>query len=250
MKGVCVLNIEALSHIGKVRKLNEDNCGFYNCDEYSFAVVADGMGGHRAGEVASKMAVDIVGEYIVLNMKKDLDKFQVKELIIKAFKKANEKIYNYSCENESVMGMGTTTTLCMLRDGYIIYAHVGDSRAYLIDKKITQITKDHSYVQELVKLGQITPEEAKHHPRRNYITRAMGVEDSVKVDAGIKTYHGEKIFICSDGLHGEVEDGEIFEIIRNNSAEKSVKMLIDLANENGGADNITAVIMEGDNNNV
>ncbi len=245
-----MLNIEALSHIGKVRKLNEDSCGFYNCDEYSFAIVADGMGGHRAGEVASKMAVDIIGEYIVLNMKNDLDKFQAKEVIINAYKKANEEIYNYSCENESVMGMGTTTTLCMLRDGYIIYAHVGDSRAYMIDKKITQITRDHSYVQELVKLGQITPEEAKHHPRKNYITRAMGVEDSVKVDAGIKTYHGEKILICSDGLHGEVEDCDIFGIVRNNSAEDSVKMLIDLANENGGADNISAVIMEGENNNV
>lgn len=250
MKGVSVLNIEALSHIGKVRKLNEDSCGFYNCDDYSFSIVADGMGGHRAGEVASKMAIDIIGEYVVLNMHKDLDKFQAKEVIINAYKKANEEIYNYSCENESVMGMGTTTTFCMLRDGYIIYAHVGDSRAYLIDKKITQITRDHSYVQELVKLGQITPEEAKHHPRRNYITRAMGVEESVKVDAGIKTYHGEKIFICSDGLHGEVEDGDIYNIIRNNSAKDSVKKLIDMANENGGADNITAVIMEGENDNV
>ncbi len=245
-----MLNIEALSHIGKVRKLNEDSCGFYNCDEYSFAIVADGMGGHRAGEVASKMAVDIIGEYIVINMQKDLDKFQVKEVIINAFKKANKDIYDYSCENESVMGMGTTTTFCMLRDGYIIYAHVGDSRAYMIDKKITQITKDHSYVQELVKLGQITPEEAKHHPRRNYITRAMGVEESVKIDAGIKTYHGEKIFICSDGLHGEVEDCEIYKIIRENPAKDGVKMLVDLANENGGTDNITAIIMEGESNNV
>ncbi len=250
MKGVYVLNIEALSHTGKVRKLNEDSYGVYTCDEYLFAVVADGMGGHQAGEVASKMAVDIIEEYIVTNMDRELDKFQVKELILNAFRKANEEIYNYSCENKSVMGMGTTTTLCMLRDGYIIYAHVGDSRAYLIDKKITQITRDHSYVQELVKLGQITPEEAKRHPRRNYITRAMGVEDSVKADAGIKTYHGEKILICSDGLHGEVEDCDILEIVRNNSAKDGAKMLINLANENGGADNITAIIIEGEADNV
>lgn len=167
------MNIEALSHVGKVRKLNEDNYGIYSCDEYSYAIVADGMGGHLAGEVASKMAVEIIGEYIVTNMRCDLDKFQAKEVIVKAFKKANEEIYNYSCENESVMGMGTTTTLCMLRDGYVIYVHVGDSRAYLVDKKINQITKDHSYVQELVKLGQITPEEAKHHPCRNYITLSL-----------------------------------------------------------------------------
>lgn len=244
------MNIKALSNVGKVRKLNEDSYGFYSCDEYAYAIVADGMGGHLAGEVASKMAVDIIGEYIVTNMHNDLDKFQAKEVIIKAFKKANQEIYNYSCENESVMGMGTTTTLCMLRDGFVIYAHVGDSRAYLVDKKINQITRDHSYVQELVKLGQITPEEAKHHPRRNYITRAMGVEASVKADAGIKTYNGEKILICSDGLHGEVEDVEMHKILQENSAEDSVKLLVELANERGGADNITAVIMEGEKNNA
>lgn len=240
------MRIEALTDVGKVRKINEDSFGKEVCDSYSYAIVADGMGGHLAGEVASRMAVEIIKKYIEENVKDGLDHFQVKEQLIQAFKKANEEIYKYSCENESVMGMGTTATLCMVRKGFLIYAHVGDSRAYTIGKKIKQITNDHSYVQELVKLGQITPEEAKVHPRRNYITRAMGVEESVKADAGIKTYKGEKILICSDGLHGKMEDAELFGLISKKPAKNCVDELIKLANERGGEDNITAVIMEGD----
>ena len=240
------MNIEALTDVGKIRKINEDTFKYFTSDKYSYAVVADGMGGHLAGEVASKMAVDIIGDYIAENMKDSLDRFQAKEIINRAFKKANTQIYEYSCDNERVMGMGTTATLCMVRDGYIIYAHIGDSRAYTISDTIKQITRDHSYVQELVKLGQITPEEAKHHPRRHYITRAMGVEDVVKVDVGIDRYCGEKILICSDGLYGEIEDDELFRIIKSKSPEDGINELIKLANERGGSDNITAVIMEGE----
>ena len=240
------MNIEALTDVGKIRKINEDTFKYFTSDKYSYAVVADGMGGHLAGEVASKMAVDIIGDYIAENMKDTLDRFQAKEIINRAFKKANTQIYEYSCDNERVMGMGTTATLCMVRDGYIIYAHIGDSRAYTISDTIKQITRDHSYVQELVKLGQITPEEAKHHPRRHYITRAMGVEDVVKVDVGIDRYCGEKILICSDGLYGEIEDDELFRIIKSKSPEDGINELIKLANERGGSDNITAVIMEGE----
>lgn len=240
------MNIEALSDIGKVRKINEDSYDVYNGEFYSYAIVADGMGGHLAGEVASSMAVEIIGSYIKEHMSETLDRFQIKEVINKAFRKANDEIYKYSCENERVMGMGTTATLCMICGGYLMYAHIGDSRAYMIGENIYQITNDHSYVQELVKLGQITPEEAKHHPRRNYITRAMGVEKGVKADTGIKSYSGESILLCSDGLHGEIDDSELFEIINKHRAKKSVKMLTDLANKRGGSDNITAVVMEGE----
>lgn len=240
------LNISALTDIGRVRKINEDSYKYFISDKYSYAIVADGMGGHLAGEVASKMAVDIIGEYIDNNLSDELDRFQVKEVIRKAFLKANSDIYNYSCDNEFVMGMGTTATLCMIYENYIIYAHVGDSRAYKASNTITQITRDHSYVQELVKLGQITPEEAKHHPRRNYITRAMGVEDTVKVDTGTQKYNSERILICSDGLYGEIDDDELFELLSTPNIDQGVKALVNLANERGGADNITAVIMEGE----
>ncbi|MGN0164391.1 MAG: Stp1/IreP family PP2C-type Ser/Thr phosphatase [Candidatus Ornithomonoglobus sp.] len=237
----------ALTDVGKVRKINEDSMYVFTSDEYSYAIVADGMGGHRAGEVASAMAVDAITGYIAEHMQTELDRFQTMEVMRQAFLAANSAIYDYSCENDSVMGMGTTTTMCMVRDGFVIYAHVGDSRAYMIDDGIVQITRDHSFVQELVKLGQLTPEEAKHHPRRNYITRAMGVEAFVRVDTGVKPYNGEKLLLCSDGLFGEIEDSELFDEVKNNSADTAVKRLIELANERGGSDNITAIVMEGDN---
>ncbi|MGM9936882.1 MAG: Stp1/IreP family PP2C-type Ser/Thr phosphatase [Candidatus Ornithomonoglobus sp.] len=238
----------ALTDVGKIRKINEDSMQVFTSAEYSYAIVADGMGGHEAGEVASAMAVDVITGYIAEHMEPELDRFQTMEVMRQAFLTANSAIYDYSCENDSVMGMGTTTTMCMIRDGFVIYAHVGDSRAYMVGDGIVQITRDHSFVQELVKLGQITPEEAKHHPRRNYITRAMGVEAFVRVDTGVKPYNGEKLLLCSDGLFGEIEDSELFDAVKNNSAETAVNTLIELANERGGSDNITAIVMEGDNN--
>lgn len=245
-----MLKIEGLTDVGRIRKINEDNFMIFDCDKYSYAMVADGMGGHLAGETASKMAVECVSEYIAAHMEDELDHFQVKEILNRAFLYANEKIYEFSCNNERVMGMGTTATMCMVRDGYVIFAHIGDSRAYMIDKDIVQITRDHSYVQELVKLGQITVEEAKHHPRRNFITRAMGVEADVKADTGVKKYNGEKIFLCSDGLFGEIDDKEIAKIVTKNNGKQAVKKLVELANKRGGSDNITAVVMEGEGKNV
>ncbi|MGN0181481.1 MAG: Stp1/IreP family PP2C-type Ser/Thr phosphatase [Candidatus Ornithomonoglobus sp.] len=238
----------ALTDVGRIRKINEDSMQVFTSAEYSYAIVADGMGGHEAGEVASAMAVDVITGYIAEHMEPELDRFQTMEVMRQAFLTANSAIYDYSCENDSVMGMGTTTTMCMVRDGFVIYAHVGDSRAYMVGDSIVQITRDHSFVQELVKLGQLTPEEAKHHPRRNYITRAMGVEAFVRVDTGVKPYNGEKLLLCSDGLFGEIEDSELFDVVKNNSAETAVNTLIELANERGGSDNITAIVMEGDNN--
>lgn len=243
---MCVLNIGALTDVGKVRKVNEDSFKIFISDEYTYAIVADGMGGHLAGEVASSMAVETISEYIRDNINNDLDRFQVMEVIHRAFLKANEVIYEYSCRNENAMGMGTTATLCMIKDGFVIFAHVGDSRAYMIGDEIVQITRDHSYVQELVKLGQIKPEEARNHPRRNYITRAMGVEPTVRVDTGVKPYNNEKLLLCSDGLFGELEDNELYEVVNRMAAVDGAKRLIDMANERGGRDNITAIIVEGD----
>lgn len=240
------MRIGALTDVGKVRKINEDSFKVFESDEYSYAIVADGMGGHLAGEVASSMAVDGISKYISENLTDDLDRFQAMEVIRQGFLYANSRIYEYSCINEKVMGMGTTATLCMVRGGYLIFAHVGDSRAYVIDEQICQITRDHSYVQELVKLGQITPEQAKRHPRRNIITRAMGVECTVKVDTGVRPYSGERILICSDGLIDTIEDSELLENVRIGEPDECVKKLVDIANERGGSDNITAVVMEGE----
>ncbi|MCH5211413.1 MAG: Stp1/IreP family PP2C-type Ser/Thr phosphatase [Oscillospiraceae bacterium] len=243
------MEIKALTDVGKVRKINEDSFAIYSDEKYSYAVVADGMGGHLAGEVASSIAVTEIGNYIKDHLTDELDRFQAQEVLRSAFRYANDKIYKYSLENERVMGMGTTATMCMIRGGYVIIAHVGDSRAYMARDNITQLTKDHSYVQELVKLGMITTEEAKRHPHRNRITRAMGVEPEVKADAAVKPYNGESLLLCTDGLYGEIEDGELLSVINENSAEEAVNKLMALALERGGADNITAVVLKGVNGN-
>ena len=237
----------AVTDIGKVRRINEDN--YYVCEKppFPYAVVADGMGGHEAGEIASMMVVDIIREYLEKNLSEELDYVEAGEVIRQAFISANSIIYEYAKEHYKVMGMGTTTTLAMIYSGKVIIAHVGDSRAYMIDKKkITQVTKDHSYVQELVSRGEITQEMAKHHPKKNFITRAMGAEETVKVDIIIKEYKGEKVALCSDGLTNFVEDEEIKTYLNGRrTLQKSAQALVDLANERGGGDNITIAVLGG-----
>jgi len=241
---VIILGIGFKTDIGKKRALNEDSL-YVNEKNPVWAIVADGMGGHLAGEVASKMAVDIVSEYIKDNFCADMDYVEAGEVLRRAFVVANSKIYEYSVKYSKFMFMGTTSTAAMIHAGKLITAHVGDSRVYSIGSGIRKITKDHSYVQELVNRGIITEAEAKVHSRRNEITRAMGTEDSVKVDVSINPYKGERILICSDGLTGMVDEEDIEIIIKSeNNLQTAADMLIDSANENGGKDNITAVILE------
>ena len=179
------------------------------------------------------------------NLTEELDYVEVGEVIRQAFIAANNKIYTYSKNHNKVMGMGTTATLSLVYANKIITAHVGDSRSYAIGKKIEQITRDHSYVQELVMRGEITKEQAKHHPNRNYITRAMGAEETVKVDVIIRPYNGEKILLCSDGLTNMLDDKDILEVVKDlPDPQHSVEKLIEMANEAGGTDNITVAIME------
>lgn len=237
----------AVTDIGKVRKINEDN--YYVCHKspFPYAVVADGMGGHEAGEVASAMVVDIIRGYLKQNLSEELDYVEAGEVIRHAFISANNIVFEYAKNHYKVMGMGTTATLAMIYGGKVIAAHVGDSRAYMVnDKNITQITKDHSYVQELVSRGEITPEMAKHHPKKNFITRAMGAEETVKVDIIIKNYRGEKVALCSDGLTNFVEDEEIKNYLNDKGTlQEAAQALVDLANERGGGDNITIAVLGG-----
>lgn len=235
----------AVTDIGIHRKINEDNYYVNESDIFPYAVVADGMGGHQAGEVASMMVVDIIENHLEKYLDTELDYVEAGEVIRQAFISANSIIYNYAKNHYKVMGMGTTATLVMIYQNKIITAHVGDSRAYMIGDEIKQITKDHSYVQELVSRGEISPEMAKNHPKKNYITRAMGAEDTVKVDISIKPYNGETLVLCSDGLTNFVEDDEIGTYIKNKgNLQESAEELVALANERGGGDNITIVALE------
>ena len=235
----------AVTDIGMRRKINEDNYYVNESDTFPYAIVADGMGGHQAGEIASMMLVDIISNHLEKHLDKELDYVEAGEIIRRSFISANTIIYNYAKNHYKIMGMGTTATCAMIYQNKIITAHVGDSRAYMIGDDIKQITKDHSYVQELVSRGEISPEMAKNHPKKNYITRAIGAEDTVKVDISIKPYNGEVIVLCSDGLTNFVEDNEIMNYIKNNdSLQEGAEKLVELANSRGGGDNITIVAFE------
>lgn len=240
------MQLGAVTDIGMCRKINEDNYYVTTDGDFPYAIVADGMGGHKAGEIASMMVIDVVKNHLENKLGGSSDYVEAGEVIRQAFISANSIIYKYSENHYKIMGMGTTATLAMIYENKVITAHVGDSRAYMIDdNEIKQLTKDHSYVQELVSMGKITPEEAKHHPKKNFITRAMGAEETVKVDIGIKPYNGEKILLCSDGLTNFVEDEEIKEIINGqDNLQKKSEKLVQTANSRGGRDNITIVVLE------
>ena len=242
----------AITDIGMRRKINEDSYCIHNEEIFPYAVVADGLGGHQAGEIASRMAVDMIEDYLNKNLNEALDYVEAGETIRQSFISANSIIYNYAKNHYKVMGMGTTATLAMIYQNKIITANVGDSRAYKVSNTdIQQLTRDHSYVQELVMRGEISPEMAKHHPKKNYITRAMGAEDTVKVDISIKPYNGETLVLCSDGLTNFVDDEEILSHVKRKKAlQKSAEDLTALANSRGGSDNITIVAFgKGENNN-
>ena len=236
----------AVSDIGRVRKINEDSFLISKNEAFPYIIVADGMGGHEAGEVASRMMTDIIENHLKRNLDENMDYVEAGEVVRQAFVSANSIIYTYSKNHYKVMGMGTTATFAMIFKDKIIMAHVGDSRGYKIDEEaIEQVTRDHSYVMELVMRGDLTPEEAKHHPKKNFITRAIGAEDIVRVDISILPYNGETIVLCSDGLSNFVEDNEIFDSIKTNEPlQAGVEKLVELANERGGRDNITVAAMK------
>ncbi len=237
------MNFAFLTDIGKLRRQNEDSV-YVNDKKLSFAIVADGMGGHNAGEVASRMAVETIKSS--LNRGRVTDKTDMEEKIRKAFDLANKKIYDYAEENSKLMGMGTTTVTALIHNGRLIVGNVGDSRAYIIkDNEIRQISVDHSYVWQLVMKGEITEKQAKRHPKRNYITRAMGTEKDVPVDVFSEDWNGGVVLLCSDGLSSLVDNYEMRNIItESESLQQAAEKLVGLANERGGTDNITVALME------
>ena len=237
----------ALTNIGIKRNTNQD---YAFTSEHSVGnlpnilIVADGMGGHKAGEVASEQAVNAVLESIRQN--ESTDKISIIE---EAITEANKKVLNMATSDEKFKGMGTTLVVATLEDNVLYVANVGDSRLYLIDdNEIRQITRDHSLVQEMISLGELDKESARTHTNKNVITRAIGVDkkivaDFFEVDIAEKT----KILLCSDGLSNMVEDNQINEIIEScegMTLEDTVHKLIDTANENGGMDNIAVVLAE------
>ena len=235
-----------ISHIGKIRTVNQDAFFVLNENAGSLPnlyIVADGMGGHSAGEVASKTSILAFYEYISNN---PCPKGKMLDFLIEGTREANAYVYNKSQKSDKLHGMGTTfTSLCIAQNkGYV--THIGDSRLYTINEDdIKLLTTDHSYVSELIKIGRLTPQEAKYHPSRHVITRALGTEPNVDIDGFVFDINpSDKILICSDGVTNMIEDENIKKIIQMNTLENAVNLLVLLANENGGTDNITTILVE------
>ena len=232
------------SDVGIVRSLNEDYAGYIEEEEFKLYVVADGMGGHNAGEVASEMAVKAVEAYVKENYKE-----QGSNVLENAVLFANEKIYNKAIVGSEYKGMGTTLVAALVYRNTIIVANVGDSSCFgITNNSIEKITKDHSLVQELIDSGTITEEEGRNHPKKNVITRALGTNNVVKIDifkVDINTY--DKYLLCTDGLSNEVLKEEILmEINDINDYNTACDKLVLLAKNRGGRDNITVLLFGGE----
>ncbi len=230
-----------LSNIGLVRPTNEDNC--LVSEELRLLAVADGMGGHQAGEVASRLALDTIVDYVRKNSSDIAE--QPAGVLIKALEAANNRIFLRAQEEATYQGMGTTITAALLTAGKMYLAHVGDSRAYqLRDGKIRLVTEDHSLVNELVKNGGITPDEASRHPHRNVLTRAIGSAVGVEVDIYEEEVRpGDLLILCTDGLSNLLSPGEIRGIVDSApTLAEGARQLVDQALARGGPDNITVVL--------
>lgn len=222
------------THQGLVRATNQDNW----LAEPALYGVADGMGGHRGGETASRVALQVFRNAIG-QKKPDAGALRV------AVEAANRRVYDMAAHDDSLSGMGTTMSMIWVDEKRLLIAHVGDSRIYrLRDGKMQQVTNDHSFVAELVRNNIITPEMAKTHPNRNIITRAVGVDPFVEVDVlEEELLPGDQWLICSDGLHGMVEDAEMEQILTGMELEEAAERLMSRALENGGVDNVTFVLL-------
>ena len=227
------------THVGKVRKNNEDALIFIEPETFA---VADGMGGQAAGEVASQMLIDITKNFLPA-----VPEPWSEDILKKAILKSNAAILREARNNPNYRGMGTTATILHIYNRRAYYAHVGDSRLYRLKNKILeQITQDHSYVENLVRRGEITEAEARVHPMKNILTQAVGAVENVSVDtASFSVNAGDIFLLCTDGLTNMIDDKKIAEILL--SGENPAEKLVQAALDNGGLDNISVIVIEVDN---
>lgn len=237
----------AKSDTGKVREINED--AFYisnSLDEVQLYMLADGMGGYNGGEIASNLAILSAKNYIENNFKEiEKDKESIIQLIGSSIEYANMVVYEKSKEQKELSSMGTTLDICLIYNNRVFIGHVGDSRVYRIRKEfMRKLTQDHSYVQKLVKDGTITQEEAAHHPQKNMLMKALGCNAFVEPDVMVKGFLKDDILIMnSDGLTNLVPQEEMFKAAKKN-IEQATKDLVQMANDNGGYDNITVIVIK------
>ena len=240
--------IKGSSDIGKVRTANEDKFDFGTFDDgTAWAIVCDGMGGARGGSIASSIVVDMVGDKIRKCYNKLMPVYSFENIFLSTITTSNVIVNDRSYSDTELRGMGTTIVSAIVKDNQACLAHVGDSRIYkLTSEGITQITKDHSLAQEMLDNGQITQEEFINYPKKNIITRALGIDEKVDIDFDFTDIgEGETLLLCTDGLSGLLSDDEIFEIYSNTDFDLLCNEYIKAANEKGGYDNVTVVVMKG-----
>ena len=231
--------IAAKTDVGKLRSKNED--AFHVDAERGLFIVADGLGGHLGGEVASRLAVEEVVSYITARERTEMNEHLLRTAVISA----NEKVYRRSREDLSLLGMGTTVVVAVIEKGTLWLAHVGDSRAYVLSESgLAQLTEDHTLLYETMKQGATRGERQIRHGYRGPLSRAVGVEKSVAVDTREYEYRDEGLLLCTDGLTDMLLDNEIEEVLRTDAApHEACDSLIRMANEKGGIDNITVIVV-------
>ena len=246
--------IGMLTDVGQVRTVDEDSIlaadlSFgVNSDTSKFLLlaVADGMGGHAKGEEASKIALNAIARAVIPDL---LNNTPFTKILEKGIQNANQDILDYTAENPEASGMGTTSVCAVVKDNQIHLANVGDSRAYRVsDDEICRVTKDHSYIQALIDEGEITEEQAREHPRKNEITRAVGIMPSIEVDTMKLTLDSdESLLLCCDGVIAHLSDDDIHKIIRDSAdPQTACQEIVDMANERGGSDNISLIILSSE----
>ncbi len=234
---------------GRVRPTNQDAyvCGRLS-DQTVFAIVCDGMGGAKGGNVASAIAIKVISDRIVDVYRDGMNENSLRNMLESAISAANIEIFDASMADPDLRGMGTTVVAVIVSGRSVFIAHVGDSRAYIVTpEEIKQITRDHSIVQAMVEKGQLTQSEAKNHPRKHFITRALGVEETVACDYTELTFPEKGVLlVCTDGLTNMVEPDDIYTAVNSTAEDKIPDVLIHAANMAGGSDNITAVVLADD----
>ena len=240
------MKIESATNVGRIRSTNQDTYdgGIFN-DSAAWAVICDGMGGANGGSVASSLALSTIKKHILETYTDDISKGDIKSMIINAINKANQKVFQTAREKPELFGMGTTVVVMIAKSDELYVAHVGDSRAYMKKKDILeQLTVDHSFVQNLIDFGQITEIEAKTHPKRNIITRAVGVHENVRADYSVFDFEkGSSVIACSDGLTNYASNEILNGFMDKYKGKELVNNLIEFAIQSGGSDNITVVLL-------
>lgn len=240
------MNIYAQSDIGLVRDENQDSYFTKDIsDTEKFIIVCDGMGGMNCGSLASTMAVDIISQNFLERYNSEMVGSDILSLLSQVVLEANKAVFDKANSDSACSGMGTTVIVALLKDNKLHMVHAGDSRVYIISKdNITQVTKDHSLVQEMHDCGEISAEEMQNHPRKNIITRALGVFENLELDKSMIEIKSDDIILaCTDGLTNQLTDQEILSICSKYGLNESLTRLIDQAKSSGGKDNITVVLI-------